>query len=53
MMVSKEAALATRRVLYKGQDVTNDAGFRACMDAVLRFIQTVPFDTSIKREPRR
>jgi len=33
--------------VYKGQDVSTDEGFRACMDDVLRFIQTVPFDTPI------
>jgi hypothetical protein len=31
--------------VYKGQAVTTEAGFRACMDDVLRFIQNVPFDT--------
>ncbi len=29
--------------VYKGQDVVTDAGFRACMEDVLRFLQTTPF----------
>jgi hypothetical protein len=29
--------------VYKEQAVTTESGFRACMDDVLRFIQTVPF----------
>lgn len=33
--------------IYKGQEVTTDPGFRSCMDDVLRFIQTIPFDTPI------
>ena len=33
--------------VYKGQDVTTEPGFRACMEDVLRFIQTVPFDRTI------
>jgi len=32
---------------YKGQDVTTESGFRACMEDVLRFLQTVPFDQPI------
>lgn len=35
--------------VYKGQDVTTETGFRACMDDVLRFIQTVPFDIPVGR----
>ena len=31
--------------VYKGADVTTEDGSRACMDDVLRFIQTVPFPT--------
>lgn len=33
--------------VYKEQDVTTEAGFQTCMDDVLRFIQTVPFETPI------
>lgn len=35
--------------VYKGQDVTTETGFRACMDDALRFIQTVPFDIPVGR----
>jgi len=37
--------------VYKGQDVTTEPGFRACMEDVLRFLQTVPFDLPIGRGP--
>ncbi len=29
--------------VYRGQDVTTEVGFRACMDDVLKFIEMVPF----------
>jgi len=37
--------------VYKGQDVTTEPGFRACMEDVLRFLQTVPFDLPIGGGP--
>jgi hypothetical protein len=29
--------------IYKGLDITTDAGFRTCMEDILLFLQTVPF----------
>jgi hypothetical protein len=37
--------------VYKGQDVTTEPGFRACMEDVLKFLQTVPFDLPIGGGP--
>jgi hypothetical protein len=38
--------------VYKGQIVTTESGFRACMDDVLRFIQAVPFPDAPTGEER-
>ncbi|HKW91395.1 MAG TPA: hypothetical protein VJX92_05810 [Methylomirabilota bacterium] len=35
--------------VYKGQDVVTEEGFRACMEDVLRFLQTVPFEVPVGR----
>jgi hypothetical protein len=31
--------------LYKGQELTDRAGFKACMDDIMQFTQQVPFKT--------
>jgi hypothetical protein len=31
--------------VYKEQELTTAAGFRVCMDDIMRFIQQVPFKT--------